>query len=89
MAWGIKCRSESYLDGKREHLSGRFGLGMPSVPSHLAGHKTMVFETRALARAFIDVHYGYIRKRPDLRREPHGWKMPIPVKVTVEVKEIP
>ena len=30
--------------------------------------------------------YGYIREREDLRKEPHGWKMPIAIKM--DVKEV-
>ena len=42
--------------------------------------KPVLFTTRRAARYYIEQSYGYIR-----RAEPHGWKMPVPVKVTVEV----
>ena len=40
-------------------------------------------KTRREAREWIKKHYGYISERPDLQIEPHGWKMPVPVKVRV------
>ena len=88
MAWAIKWRSENRLDGKTEHLMGRHHPSMPKVPDHLAGYTKIVFSTRQGAREFIREHYGYIRERADLRREPHGWKMPVPVQVTVQI-EVP
>ena len=88
MPWAIKWRSENRLDGKREYLMGRFHARDSIVPGFMRGHRTMVFETRAEARAYMRKHWGYIANRQDLRREPHGWKSPIPVKVKVMVKEI-
>ena len=85
MAWAVKWRTETALDGKREHLVGCFGL---HAPTHLAGHTITVFRTRDAARQWINRHYGYIRQRPGLRAEPHGWRMPIPVKVEVEIREV-
>ena len=74
------------LDGGRVCLMGRYGSGS-DVPEFLAGYKTMVFATRAKARAWIQKNYGYIKSRPDLRSEPHGWKTPVAVRVTVNIKE--
>ncbi len=88
MTWGIKWRSENCLEGKAEHLLGRYRRGLPPVPAHMGGHTTMVFETRAEARAHIQKHFAYIRRRLDLCGEPHGWKMPQAVRVSVEVREI-
>jgi len=68
--WGVLWRSENKLDGRREHLMGRGG----ALP---------LFKTREEARTHIKQNYLYIKNRPDLRREPHGWKMPIPVRVTI------
>ena len=70
--WGVLWRSRNKLDGAREHLVRR-----DCVPA--------LFRTRREAREFIDREYGYIRKRQDLRAEPHGWKVPVAVKVTVTV----
>lgn len=84
-AWGLLWQSTNRLDGERRQLMGRYSLGNPDAPEHLAGYNTMAFRTRAEARAYIEKHYGYIRHRPDLRLEPHGWKMPVPVKIEVRV----
>lgn len=88
MPWAIEWRSENRLDGRTERLVGRFGMHTPACPDHLSGYRTMVFKTRQQARDFINVHYAYIRKRPDLQVEPHGWKMPRPIKVEVTVNKI-
>lgn len=48
-----------------------------------------LFRTRAEARAFIQERYGYIKHRPDLRRAPHNWRLPRPVRVLVRVEEAP
>lgn len=72
--WGGLWRSENKMDGEKTHL-----LLHDCLP--------VLFRTRREARAFIKERYGYIRKRPDLRAEPFGWKMPIPVRVTVEARE--
>ncbi len=69
--WGVLWREKSKLDGVVEHLE--FDLCIP-----------VLFCKRREARAWIDEHYGYIRDRPDLRREPYGWRMPTPVRVKVE-----
>ena len=87
--WAIKWREKSALDGERETLLGRYFPGLPLVPDHVAGQTVMLFKTRALARVHIRKHYAYIRQRSDLRQEPHGWKMPVAVRVSVEVREIP
>lgn len=39
------------------------------------------------ARSFIKEKYGYIATRGDLQREPHGWRVPQAVKVSVVVQE--
>ena len=67
MAWGVEWRSKSRLFGRRRHLQWTNDL-------HL-------FRTRRECRAFIEMEYGYIRNRPDLREEPHGWSVPQAVRV--------
>ena len=84
--WAILFRSESRLDGKREYLGGRFDGRVPGAPPHLAGYATMVFQTREDAREHVRKHHGYIARRPDLRAEPFGWKVPLIVKVRVTVE---
>lgn len=71
--WGLLWRSENRADGKSEHL--------------ICNCLPVLFSTRREALAYIKEHYGYIATRPDLRREPHGWKMPLPVRVTIAVKK--
>ena len=72
--WAVQWRSENKTDGYREYL---FSDGCACG--------TQLFETRAAARAFIEYQYAFLRDRPDLKREPHGWKMPRPVRVSVTV----
>jgi hypothetical protein len=72
--WGILWRSNNRLDGLREHLV------------HDGNCEPILEKTRQEARALIKAKYGYIKDRPDLQREPHGWKMPIPIKVIVSIR---
>lgn len=76
ICWAIACESINHLDGHRRWLDG--------CPNRTT--RTQLFATRADAAAYIRRRYGYLRSRPDLRREPHGWRMPKPAKVTVEVR---
>lgn len=59
--------------------------GNPLTPSRLIG--SYEFRTRRECRVWIEREYGYIRKRPDLRRPPHEWRVPRAVRVTVTVTE--
>ena len=88
LGWGVLWRECNRLDGKRERLIGRYGWGEPEPATHLAGHKVGFFESRQKAREFIKREFGYIASRPDLRREPHGWKMPQALKVAVTIEPI-
>lgn len=74
-AWAVEWRSANRLDGRRRHLvwSPESGPG-----------DYRLFRTRAACRAYIEARYGYIRKRPDLRSEPIGWRIPQAVRVKVE-----
>ncbi len=71
--WGALWRSCNFLDGEQSHIINK-------------GCLPVLFRTRREARKFIDAEYGYIRTRPDLREEPHGWKVPVPVRVEVREK---
>jgi hypothetical protein len=71
--WAVLWRYENKLDGAQEHLI--YDYGVPKL-----------FPTRRQARYYIANGYSYIKTRPDLRAEPHGWKMPIPVRVEIKVK---
>ncbi len=68
--WAGEWRSVNRLDGERRHL-----LHENLLPR--------LFTTRRECRAWIDATLGYIRERPDLRREPHGWHVPQAVLVRV------
>lgn len=68
--WGILWRSKNKLDGRTEHL-----VCFNCLPA--------LYRTRREARKQIDATFGYIRERADLRAEPHGWKIPIPVRVSI------
>ncbi len=85
MSWAIKWHSENKLDGVTEHLMGLWPDYKRS--SNVSGYYKGVFQTRQQARDFNNKHNGYIRNRPDLRAEPHGWRMPKVVKVEVTVAE--
>jgi len=69
--WGALWIEKGSLDGDHEHLLYNSSL------------KPVMFKTRKKARAWIETHFGYIKTRKDLRIFPHGWRMPIPVKITV------
>lgn len=71
--WALLWMSENRRDGKRSHII----RGKDCLPA--------LFRTRREARDFRDAKYGYIGARPDLQREPHGWKPPKVIRVTVEV----
>ena len=69
--WAVLWRSDSALDGPQAH----FLFNRDCMPQ--------LFRTRQATRAWVQEHWGYLAKRPDLLAEPHGWKMPVPVRVSV------
>jgi len=70
--WGACWQSKNKRDGYQECLLWE-------------RHKQLaLFVTRREARAWIEKEFGYIKEREDLRREPHGWRMPIAVRVTIQ-----
>ena len=71
------------MDGHKHYLMGGCNI---QRPVEFSGYTTMVFQTRADCRKHIQEHYGYIKHRKDLQAEPHGWKMPRPVQVTVAIQ---
>jgi hypothetical protein len=81
--WAVKWQKSDWHGGG---LMGKFCAG-DEFPVFLNGYKTMVFATRKEAQAFIKERWGYIAKRTDLRQPPHNWRMPKPVRVTVQVTE--
>jgi len=74
--WGVVFHSDNKLDGHREHL-----ICENCLPA--------LFLTRSEARKFREENYGYIKRRPDLRAEPHGWKWPRIVRVNIEFERAP
>lgn len=69
-AWAVEWHSRNRLDGETRDLVLENGL-------------PVLFCTRQKTRDWIEQKFGYIRQRPDLLAEPHGWRMPRPVKVVV------
>lgn len=86
MAWAVRRISENRLDGRCEYFMGASNV---TKPAELAGCSHLLFATRAAARAYIKARWGYLAQRPDLRAEPHGWKMPQAVQVAVQLNEVP
>ncbi len=82
IAWAIQWRQENKLEGKISYLLGRY-----YARSHNNdGSNTLIFRTRKNARTFIEKRFGYIKNRPNLKIEPHGWKMPRVVKINIHFK---
>lgn len=75
--WAAQWRSCNLLDGERRYL-------LRAVPGDPL---PALFRTRGAAREWIKEHFWYCN-RPDLQREPHGWRMPQPVRVSVDVQVI-
>lgn len=50
--------------------------------------RDFVFRTRRECRAAIHERWGYIATRSDLRKEPHGWRIPRAVRVRIVVEEM-
>ena len=73
--WALKWRSKNKIDGEREFFMWNY-------------QAPYLFATRREAREYRDKRWGYIRERPDLREEPHGWRLPKVVKVSVILEEL-
>ena len=71
--WAVRWRHKNKRDGAYAHWMWD-------------GTRPYLFRTRREAREWIEASHGYIRQRPDLRAEPFGWKLPVPVRVAVELK---
>ncbi len=68
--WAAEWHSKNNLDGEKRHI-----LYESLLPA--------LFRTRRECRTYIKDRYGYIAERPDLRSEPHGWRIPQAVKVEI------
>ena len=71
--WGAEWYSKCLLDGESRDII--YENLLPAL-----------FRTRRQCRDFIKDRYGFIAGRPDLQREPHGWRMPQAVKVIISGK---
>jgi hypothetical protein len=69
--WSALWRSNNKLHGKQESLIYRNRI-------------VVLFRTRQEARNFINKEYGYIKQDAILMAEPHGWKIPIPIRVIIK-----
>jgi hypothetical protein len=70
--WAAQWHSKNQLDGDKKSI-----IYEDLYPK--------LFRTRAACREWIKEKYGYIAEREDLRAEPHGWRMPQPVRVEIKV----
>ncbi len=70
--WAAEWHTECKLDGINRHILRDATTCLPAL-----------FRSRQECREWIKEHYGYIADRPDLRQEPHGWRMPKAIKVKV------
>lgn len=68
--WGIEWRNDSAFTGRRRQYL-------------VWEHDVRLYRTRQACREFIEERFGYIRKRPDLKAKPHGWRIPRAVRVEV------
>jgi hypothetical protein len=50
--------------------------------------RDFICRTRRECRTLIREQWGYIAKRTDLRREPHGWRLPRAVRVRITVEAV-
>jgi hypothetical protein len=73
LAWGVEWHSRNRVDGETRSL----------IWDLRDDGKYHLFRTRRECREFIEERYGYIKTRPDLRIEPHGWRLPRAVRVRV------
>jgi len=70
--WAGQWYSHNRLDGVKRHI-------------FYENYLPVVFRTRRECREWIEERYGYIKDREDLRREPHGWRLPRAVKIELVV----
>lgn len=46
----------------------------------------LLFVTKKQAKEYADKEWGYLRKREDIRRAPHFWRMPKIIRITLSMK---
>ena len=71
--WVLIWHSANLVDGCTERIISN-------------NHGPLLFRTRKEARELAKLRYGYIHTRPDLRAEPHGWRLPVAVKATITIQ---
>lgn len=70
--WALQWYSKSKLDGIQTHI----------IMDNLL---PKLFVTRSEARIWAKQRYGHIAKRRDLRADPYGWRVPKPIRVSIEL----
>ena len=73
--WGVEWHEKNRVDGDQRAIMWADG-------------KPLTFRTRQAARDYIAKTFGYIRWRDDLRREPHGWRVPQAVRIKIYVEKV-
>lgn len=71
IVWGLIWHAENKMDGVNRHIIFD------------AVGKVKTARTRREIRDYAQERYGYIKRRPDLRAEPHGWRFPQPVRIRI------
>ena len=75
-AWGVLWRVNNKASGKI--LSIMYAeTGTP-----------VLFRTKRLAKEWIRQNHASVAHRTDLRAEPYGWRMPIPVRVSITFEAV-
>lgn len=86
--WAISNVSENQLDGRTQYFKSFESDKQFDASPTIRVWGVALFDTRAEAREYIRNEVNFIRKRKDLRAEPHGWKVPKVVKVKVTIQEV-
>ena len=75
-AWGVLWRVNNKASG--EILSLIYAeTGTP-----------VLFKSKRLAKEWIRQNHASVAHRTDLRAEPYGWRMPIPVRVSITFEAV-
>jgi len=73
--WGVLWIQKGSIDGDCESLVYK-------------DCKPVMFSTKRECKKFIDETYKFITARKDLRRYPHGWRLPKPVKLRINYQRV-
>jgi hypothetical protein len=80
--WALEWHADSDLDGCEKWLM------VMNRWKEDGSRRITLFETRKEAREYRDAQYGYIKDRPDLKAQPHAWKLPSVVRVRMTVERV-